>query len=428
KNEVSLNTIPGYIPRPNELPSGCIFAPRCPLAEDECRIARPPLVEVAPGRFSACRRWQEISQLAGSLESTTVSINQPTAEARPLLQATGVKKHFKSESWSLPFLSRGNGAVRAVDGISVAIPKGLTLGLVGESGCGKTTFGRCLVGLIEPTAGQVKLAETTLAPSVARRPRGVLKKIQMVFQNPDASLNPRMAVGNIIARPLQLLGGLSGREASRRVAELLAAVNLPADYAQRLPEELSGGEKQRVAIARAFAADPEVIICDEPISALDVSVQGALINLLTELQRERGTTYLFISHDLAAVRHLSDMVAVVYLGRLWEVGTSAEVFMPPYHPYTEALLSAIPVPDPDVRQKQIRLEGNVPSALNVPSGCRFHTRCPRKIGDICENQEPPWRDVSDSHRICCHIALAELMRIQTPVMEWQRAPESEVGR
>jgi len=236
--------------------------------------------------------------------------------------------------------------------------------------------------------------------------------MQMVFQNPDASLNPQHQAGQSVARPLVLLRKMNKKQVGERVRELFKAVNLPEDYIYRLPHELSGGEKQRVAIARAFAADPILMICDEPISSLDVSVQAALMNLLVELQESKGTSYLFISHDLAAVRHLSDWIAVVYLGRLWEIGSAEDVFVPPYHPYTEALLSAIPIPDPDIRQDSIRLKGSVPSAMNIPPGCRFHTRCPRKIGEICEQQEPPWQDADNYHQICCHIPLDELQILQ----------------
>ena len=234
----------------------------------------------------------------------------------------------------------------------------------------------------------------------------------MVFQNPDASLNPQHPAGDSVARPLILLRNMSRREVRDRVAELFEAVSLPADYIDRLPHELSGGEKQRVAIARAFAADPSLMICDEPISSLDVSVQASLMNLLSGLQESKGTSYLFISHDLSAVRHISDWIAVVYLGRLWEIGPAEDVFIPPYHPYTEALLSAIPIPDPEIKQERIRLKGSVPSALNIPPGCRFHTRCPRKIGEICETEEPPWQNLPEGHKICCHIPLDELKELQ----------------
>jgi peptide/nickel transport system ATP-binding protein len=303
--------------------------------------------------------------------------------------------------------------VRAVDDISVRVRKSFTMGIVGESGCGKTTFGRCIAGLEKPTAGRIVLEKTELPPVVSGRPAELLRKIQMVFQNPDASLNPQHTVGASVARPLALLRRLSKEQIKTRVEELFRAVNLPREYIPRLPHELSGGEKQRVAIARAFATDPALMICDEPISSLDVSVQASLMNLLAELQDTKGTSYLFISHDLAAVRHLSDWIAVIYLGQLWEIGSALDVFAPPQHPYTEALLSALPIPDPDAGQNRIRLHGNVPSAVNIPSGCRFHTRCPRKIGRICETEEPPWREHGRWHRIRCHIPVEGLIEKQS---------------
>jgi peptide/nickel transport system ATP-binding protein len=240
----------------------------------------------------------------------------------------------------------------------------------------------------------------------------------MVFQNPDASLNPRRSVSEAIVRPMVLLGGFSRRRAEERVVQLLDAVHLSSTYYHRLPGELSGGEKQRVAIARAFAADPKLILCDEPLSSLDVSVQGALMNLLTDLQGQSGTSYLFISHDLAAVQHLSDWIAVMYLGRLTEWGSGPQVLNPPYHPYTEALLSAVPVADPDVEQQNIRLRGAVPSALDVPPGCRFHPRCPRYLGEICRTQEPPWSEGEPHHWICCHIPVDELVKLQECTLQF----------
>jgi peptide/nickel transport system ATP-binding protein len=302
--------------------------------------------------------------------------------------------------------------VKAVDDISIRVRGGFTRGIVGESGCGKTTFARCIAGLDEATSGEIMLEGQRLPKSLLKRSPSQLKKIQMVFQNPDASLNPQHTVGESVARPLVLLHNLSKKEVQARLRELFKAVNLPEDYIHRLPHELSGGEKQRVAIARAFASDPTLMICDEPISSLDVSVQAALMNMLVKLQESKGTSYLFISHDLAAVRYLSDWIAVVYLGRIWEVGSAEDVFMPPNHPYTEALLSALPIPDPDLQQERIRLFGSVPSAVNIPSGCRFHTRCPRKLGKICEQQEPSWQDVNECHSICCHIPLDELKVLQ----------------
>ena len=416
KRDIVLNTIPGYIPQPDSLPSGCVFAPRCLGAEQECRRARPPLVEAIEqsGHWTACRRWQAVRQVPR--EFTRIQdkreYREPTTE-EIVLDARRVKKYFPVSRVRLWDLLRGRRPlVRAVDDISIRISQGFTMGIVGESGCGKTTFARCIAGLEKATAGEILLQQRRLHPSVSRRPVEQLKKIQMVFQNPDASLNPQVSVGDCVARPLALLGHLSRRQIRERVEQLFEAVNLPRDYIDRLPHELSGGEKQRVAIARAFATNPALMICDEPISSLDVSVQASLMNTLMQLQDTKGTSYLFISHDLAAVRHLSNWIAVIYLGRLWEIGSAVDVFRPPQHPYTEALLSALPIPDPDARQNRIRLHGDVPSSVNIPSGCRFHPRCPRKIGPVCEQEEPPWHDDGHYHRICCHIPLQQLAEMQ----------------
>ncbi len=414
RQRTALHTIPGYIPRPDRLPPGCIFAPRCPLVEDACRAAQPPLVDAGPDHLTACRRWEEIPENVDlfAAEARPHAPGDRTA-AEPVLQARDLVKHYPLPRSLRDLWQRRPRAVRAVDGMSADLPRRFTLGVVGESGCGKTTFARCIAGLEEATAGDIRLAGARLPYLARQRPVAALQEIQMVFQNPDASLNPQHTAGASVARPLIRLHGLSRSQVQTRVAELFRAVNLPEDYVNRLPHELSGGEKQRVAIARALAADPAVVICDEPISSLDVSVQASLMNLLVDLQQAQGTSYLFISHDLAAVRHLADWIAVVYLGRVWETGPGAEVFAPPHHPYTEALLSAVPVPDPNARQEQIRLEGSVPSAVDIPTGCRFHTRCPRKIGAICEQTEPPWQEGANGHRICCHRPLAELAALQT---------------
>jgi peptide/nickel transport system ATP-binding protein len=384
--DIVLNTIKGHIPRPDQLPPGCIFAPRCPLAEEACRVARPPLVEAEPAHRTACIRWRELrdhpKQYAAAAQHEERTSDR--VEGPVVLEARNVKKYFPLGAVSVLDALRGRRkAVRAVDDMSVRVRGGFTMGIVGESGCGKTTMARCIAGLEEATAGQIELDGDRVSYNVRQRTTNQLKKIQMVFQNPDASLNPQHTVGDSVARPLILLGKVPKDEVPARVRALFTAVNLPEDYIARLPHELSGGEKQRVAIARAFAADPSLMILDEPISSLDVSVQASLMNLLGELQDTKHTSYLFISHDLAAVLHLSDWIGVVYLGRLWESGPPQAVFSPPFHPYTEALLSSIPIPDPDAQQERIRLHGSVPSAVNIPSGCRFHTRCPRKIGEIC---------------------------------------------
>jgi peptide/nickel transport system ATP-binding protein len=417
KRDIVLNTIPGYIPQPDNLPAGCIFAPRCRGAEEACRAARPPLIDAdgETGHITACRRWQALKDAPEEFITPLPKEEfiEPTTEDI-VLEAQGVKKYFPVHGIRLGDLLRGRKpVVRAVDDISIRIRKSFTVGIVGESGCGKTTFARCIAGLEKATAGEILLEQEKLGASVSKRTAEQLKKVQMVFQNPDASLNPQHTVGSSVARPLALLRSLSKQQIQQRVEELFQAVNLPKDYITRLPHEISGGEKQRVAIARAFATDPALMICDEPISSLDVSVQASLMNMLMELQDTKGTSYLFISHDLAAVRHLSSWIAVIYLGRLWEIGSALDVFRPPQHPYTEALFSALPIPDPDARKYRIRLRGDVPSAVDIPSGCRFHPRCPRKIGEICEEEEPPWQDHGHWHRICCHIPLEELIQMQS---------------
>jgi len=415
KREIELQAISGRIPRPDELPDGCIFAPRCDMAQQACWLERPTLVEVEAEHSTACLRWQEIQEELGTQEHHQREFvpEVDTGQAELVLDASEIKKYFPVSGRGLASLLPGQRpVVKAVDGVSIRVRDGFTMGIVGESGCGKTTLVRCIAGLEEATAGTIELEGQVLPNQLRKRPKGQIHKIQMIFQNPEASLNPHHTIGDIIGRPMALLNDLTREQIKRRVAELLEAIHLPRDYEQRLPHELSGGEKQRVAIARALAAQPRLMLYDEPFSSLDVSVQASLMNLLVELQQEMETAYLYVSHDLATVRYLSDWIAVVYLGRLWEVGSAQDVFAPPSHPYTEALLSAISIPDPDVHQERIRLKGAVPSAVNIPPGCRFHTRCPRKIGPICEMEEPPWHQVENYHRIRCHIPPDELRELQ----------------
>jgi peptide/nickel transport system ATP-binding protein len=412
-----LATISGALPSLEDLPAGCVFAPRCPLALESCRATRPALAARTDRHETACLRWESLL----SPEGRRAALQQPVALSlapgpapTPVTSTLAAPIHFVATTQiAKVFPSRGSrSGTRAVDGVTLWMDPRRTLGLVGESGSGKTTLARVVAGLSAPTTGGVSMEGRSLGATTRERDRSVLRRIQMVFQHPEASLNPRHTVGQAIARPLVVLGGLDRRTAHRRAYELLDAVRLPSSYFHRYPAELSGGEKQRAAIARAFAASPDLVICDEPISSLDVSVQGSLMNLLVDLQEEQGTSYLFISHDLAAVQHLSHRIAVMYLGRLMEQGEAALVLAAPYHPYTEALLSAVPLPDPSMRQARVRLRSGASASDEIPSGCRFHPRCPRCLGDICREQEPPWQTAASDHAIYCHIPLHELARLQ----------------
>ncbi len=312
--------------------------------------------------------------------------------ATELVRVRGLVKHFPVEG--------SDDVVRAVDGVTFEIRKGETLGLVGESGCGKSTVGRCLLRLIEPTRGEIQFADKDVRALSGRELRGLRREMQIIFQDPYASLNPRMRVRDIIAEPLVIHGIGNKAERRARVAELLSKVGLDPDYMHRYPHEFSGGQRQRLGIARALALNPKLIVADEPVSALDVSVQAQVVNLLADLQAEFQLTYLFISHGLAVVEHISDRVAVMYLGRIVEVATAADLYAQPLHPYTRALLSAIPVPDPTRKRERIVLQGDVPTPINPPSGCRFHTRCPEAI-PACAQIDPDLREVAPGHTVAC---------------------------
>jgi peptide/nickel transport system ATP-binding protein len=303
--------------------------------------------------------------------------------------------------------------VRAVDGVSLTVAAGETLAVVGESGSGKTTTARCVAGLIMPTAGEIRIDGRLVPPRPAARPRGLRRRLQIVFQNPDLTLNPRRSILQAVARPLTLFGLADRRSRRTAAARLLEAVGLEARALDLFPAQLSGGQRQRVAIARAFACRPELVVCDEPTSALDVSVQATVLNLLASLQARARTSYLFISHDLSVVRHIADRVVVLYLGRICEAGTTEDVFAPPWHPYTEALLSAVPSLAGASAAREIRLEGPAPNPAAPPSGCPFHPRCPRKLGPICEREVPPLVTTGGGHAIACHIPRADLLRQQT---------------
>jgi peptide/nickel transport system ATP-binding protein len=427
KRAAPLTAIGGRLPSLIAPPRGCIFEPRCPERVPECAERAPAAVAAPGGGTVRCHRWEALPPLGAA---TAPPVTAPSAEAAPmpaLLAVDGLRCHYPLRR---PLADAVRGiparAVRAVDDVSLEVARAHTLALVGESGCGKTTLGRAVVGLVEPIGGRLAFGGDDATRLARRRPRELRRRIQIVFQNPEATLNPQRTVGETLARPLELFGSVTAAERAERVRELLRAVQLPEGYVGRYPHELSGGEKQRVAVARAFAAAPELIVCDEPLSALDVSVQAAMLNLLVDLQERTGAAYLFISHDLSVVRYLADRVAVMYMGRLCEVGRVDALFAPPYHPYTEALLSAIPLPDPRSVQRKIRLEGPVPSPVDPGPGCRFQSRCPRKLGAVCETEPPPAREAAPGHVIVCHIPLEELRRVP-PVIETRPAAAAPSG-
>lgn len=428
KANLVLRPIRGRIPGLSQRPSGCVFHPRCPLAIEVCQ-EYPPLYQAGEGHHTRCHRWEGI-------HADELDPHQPAPQQKPdsdqkmdkeqvVLSTQDVQVHFPKDR-SLGQLIRREQpeVIKAVDGISLEVPRGRVLGLVGESGSGKTTLARAIIGLVERTGGEIRLHNELLSPGLPDRNKAALRGIQIVFQNPGEALNPYLSIAEALQRPLKKLRGLKDEEVDQALTELLQAVHLPAEYRQRLPGQLSGGEKQRVAIARAFAPYPDILIADEPVSSLDVSVQASILNLFNQLQSEQGVGNLFISHDLAVVGYLADEVAVIYLGQLMDSGPVESIFKPPHHPYTEALLSAVPLIDPEAKQKEIRLSGKVPSPTDALSGCPFHTRCPRFLGDICVEETPPWReDPSSGQRLFCHIPLDELLAEQEQTFRFEALKE-----
>jgi peptide/nickel transport system ATP-binding protein len=329
---------------------------------------------------------------------TAAPVTEPATS--PLLEVSGLQKHFPITSG---LLRRSSGAVQAVDGLDFAVNRGETLGLVGESGCGKTTTGRLLTRLIEPSAGKIEFEGKDITHLSVGQMRPLRRDIQMIFQDPYSSLNPRHTVGGIVGAPFRLHQTVPKAQIKSTVQDLLKLVGLNPEHYNRYPHEFSGGQRQRIGIARALALRPKLIVCDEPVSALDVSIQAQVVNLLEDLQSEFGLAYVFVAHDLSVVRHIADRVAVMYLGKIVEIADRTALYESPMHPYTHALLSAVPVPDPDRRdnRERIRLRGETPSPINPPSGCRFHTRC-WKAQDICKVQEPPLAQLATGHQVACH--------------------------
>jgi peptide/nickel transport system ATP-binding protein len=402
-----LETIEGLPPDLRSPPAGCRFAPRCPYRLDACTAQDVRLAEVAPGHMSACIRASEIR--AGTLvpppsRIVTAELESSQQNGEPLLVVDHLKKYFTVKAAGVGFLSSATASVKAVDDVSIHVMAGETLGLVGESGCGKTTVGRSVLRLDDPTEGTIRFAGVDITHANHADMRGVRRKIQVIFQDPYSSLNPRMTIGQIIGEPMQVYKLVPNRKAEHdRVADLLTQVGLFPYMAERYPHELSGGQRQRVGIARALALEPTFIVCDEPVSALDVSIQGQIINLLEDLQARLGLSYLFIAHDLAVVRHISDRVAVMYLGRVMELADRDALYADPLHPYTKALLDAAPVPDPKVERARAprALRGEIPSPLTPPSGCVFHTRCPI-AGEECRREIPVLRALKSSRMVACH--------------------------
>lgn len=405
-----LPAVEGGLPDPRLSIDSCQFAPRCRLAREQCRASPPALEPTADaGHLSRCFFWREVQGASEALRAGSLPAAANIRSANPVLKVRDlVHSYDEGLMWS------GLGTpVRTLDGVSLDVNAGEIVAVVGESGSGKTTLARCIVGLQRPKAGEIQVDGRPLPRAGHQWSRALRRRVQMVFQNPDLTLNPQRTIKNAILRPLKLFGIAAGGGRIAAVTEWLKAVRLGERFLDALPNALSGGERQRVAIARAFAPEPDLVVADEPTSALDASVQAAVLNLLVDLQRKRGVAYLLISHDLSVVRHLADRVYVIYLGSIVESGRAEDVFTPPYHPYTEALLSAVPRVGTRPEGARLRLEGPTTGATAVPTGCKLHTRCPRKIGPICEQQVPPLVADARGHALACHIPVAELRRLQS---------------
>jgi peptide/nickel transport system ATP-binding protein len=421
KNARPLVAIPGNFPLPHERPEGCNFGPRCTYFEPgrcDVKVIEMTELEKTERHTTRCLKYKEIDWKAPITKAETTKNIEP---GDVILKIDNLKKYYEVAANALFGSSGSKKVVKANEALSFEAREGETLAIVGESGCGKSTLAKVLIGLETATDGNVLLDNKSIGNTpIEHRNTQTVADIQMVFQNPFDTLNPSMTIGRQIIRALEIFHfGKNDKDRSERMLELLDLVKLPRAFAERMPRQLSGGQKQRVGIARAFAGGARIVVADEPVSALDVSVQAAVTDLLMEIQRNEKTTLLFISHDLSIVRYLSDRVMVMYLGHVVEIGTTDQVFSPPYHPYTEALLSAVPIADTTVEKEHIVLEGDIPSAINPPSGCPFQTRCRWKkdvSGNLCEKEIPPQLDISLGHQIKCHLSDTKLSKM-APVIK-----------
>ena len=418
KTSRPLRAIPGNFPLPHERPHGCNFGPRCDHFRDGlCNGARAVPMQPVTGderHFSRCLRFDDIDW---TRPVEAAARPEPVTPGDAVIEVKALKKYYELAANALFGMGGATRVVKANESLTFAARQAETLAIVGESGCGKSTFAKVLLGLETATDGEIRLDHRNIEHiPIEKRDMRTVADIQMVFQNPFDTLNPSMSVGRQILRALEVFGhGHSDAERSTEMLRLLDLVKLPREFAGRMPRQLSGGQKQRVGIARAFAGGARIVVADEPVSALDVSVQAAVTDLLMDIQRDRKTTLLFISHDLGIVRYLSDRVMVMYLGHVVELGSTEQVFGPPYHPYTEALLSAVPVADAHVKKRRIVLEGEVPSAIDPPPGCPFQTRCRWKgevPGGLCEREVPPLRELAEGHQVKCHLSEAMLARME----------------
>ena len=414
KDTRPLNPIRGQLPSMNNRPPGCFFSPRCDFFKEGLCDKELELTLLSDTHAARCARLKEIDWEAE--ENKTKHHKIDLAEiGECILDVKDISKHYEITDNSIGALLQGqrHKKVKAIQGMSFNVCKGQTVAIVGESGCGKSTFAKLLIGLEGKTEGSMDYQNEAIDEILVqdRSPKQI-GSLQMIFQNPNDTLNPTKTVGQQLARAIHKFGVIDKKEISNRIDHLLDLIKLPRHYRGFKPRQLSGGQKQRIGIARAFAGNPDLVIADEPVSALDVSVQAAITELLLDIQREKSTALLFISHDLSVVRYLADKVIVMYLGRIMEQGTVEEVFNPPYHPYTEALLAAAPVADTSISKRELVLEGELPSPLNPPKGCPFSTRCPHRIGEICDNELPPTRTFGDGHFIACHLETKDLTKVK----------------